>query len=442
MYVKSIAVAMQALFVVSVAPLADSAYWRKRLLVLFAYTGSTAGILLFLLPASPLLAGLLTIVGNIGYSVSIVCQNTFLPLLAREDPDVVSYGREDVERQQDGEGERLLAEGVRAISAEDLADRDVERIGKTRSTALSLATSRISSAGTALGFFAGVVVLALLAIPVSATGQSTTGLRLAVGLCGLWWAVFTVPAWLGLPGGIKAERGLGGGWWKVGWTRVRGMITPSEIRSLPNLFTFLFAWIFLSDGFHTTTYTAILYASSTLNMAPAKIIVVGVLVQLSAVFASIYAPRIQRWLRYSNQRLLVWIVIFAQFLPVYACLGLLLPYGGLRTEAEMYVAAVWFGLLLGPFSSYSRAVYAELIPPGHESSFFSLFSLTDKSASFLGPAIVGFIADTTGNIRLGFLFLLVLLAVPIPILLRVRPSEGVEEAKLWAERRTPTIPGE
>lgn len=80
-------------------------------------------------------------------------------------------------------------------------------------------------------------------------------------------------------------------------------------------------------------------------------------------------------------------------------------------------------------------MYAELIPPGHESTFFSLFSLTDKSASFIGPAIVGLIADVSGNIRLGFLFLLAMLTIPVPVLMRVHMRRGAEEAAVWARSR-------
>jgi len=221
----------------------------------------------------------------------------------------------------------------------------------------------------------------------------------------------------------------------TGWKRVVEMISPSEMRQLPHLFVFLLAWIFLSDGFHTTTYTAVLYASSTLRMGPSKIIVIGVLVQLAAVFTSIYAPRLQKRLGHSNLRFLLWIVLLAQLLPLYTCIGLVLPFGGLRTEAEMYVAATWFGMLYGPFNSYSRAVYAELIPPGHESSFFSLYALTDKSASFVGPLVVGLIADATGNLRYGFVFLLVMLAVPVQILLKVRMDTGHQQATNWSARK-------
>jgi UMF1 family MFS transporter len=80
-------------------------------------------------------------------------------------------------------------------------------------------------------------------------------------------------------------------------------------------------------------------------MSPSKIVIIGVLVQLTAVFSSIYAPYLQRRLNLSNLKLLIWVVILAQLVPLYACIGLVLPYGGLRTEGEMYVMATWFGLV-------------------------------------------------------------------------------------------------
>jgi UMF1 family MFS transporter len=98
-------------------------------------------------------------------------------------------------------------------------------------------------------------------------------------------------------------------------------------------------------GFHTTTYTAILYASVSLRMSPSKIIIIGILVQLAAVFSSILTPQWQKRRAWTNLAVLLRIVTLALILPLYACLGLVLPFGGLRTEAEMYVAATWFGLV-------------------------------------------------------------------------------------------------
>ncbi|ADV23204.1 UMF1 family MFS transporter [Cryptococcus gattii Ru294] len=478
MYVKSIAVACQAICIISIGPLADSAYWRKRLLLTFAYSGSLSGILFLLLPSSPyawtpIVAALLNIVGNATYATSIVCSNAFLPGLAKEDVDVQKAWEEaapedsqealgDVNEDDEEESRRIvntedeathllpdrLIPAIRAISTQDLALSDpltksVEPFSakKHYESLLSLTTSRLSSTGTAIGFFSGVSVLTLLLVPVMALGGSTFSMRLAIGLSGVWWALFSVPTWMGLPGGAPGqESDFNASQVKEAWLKIGRMIAPKQMRQLPNLYIFLLAWIFLSDGFHTTTYAAILYASSVLSMSAPKIIVIGILVQLSAVISSILIPRIQRHLSTSsskpvtNYKVLFVGVVAAALIPVYTSAGLVLPFGGLRSEGEMYFLAVWFGLVFGPFLSYSRAVYAELIPPGHESTFFSLFSFTDKSASFIGPATVGLISDLTGNIRYGFLFLLAMLVVPIPVLGRVKVEQGRREAVEWTER--------
>ncbi|OCF35669.1 UMF1 family MFS transporter [Kwoniella heveanensis BCC8398] len=488
MYTKSIAVAIQAICIISVGPLADSPHWRKRLLLTFAYGGSLSAVIFLLFPPTPstllpALAALLFIVGNTAYATSVVCNNAFLPILAKEDEDVQqvyqqsrrhgraaydtdvssdrennAYSRASLDEEARNLLPGVLIPAVRAISTTDLAESDPAQISKTPispssrthyETLLSLTTSRLSSTGTALGFLSGVSVLTLLLIPVLLLEGSTFALRLAIGLSGIWWAIFTIPSWRGLPGGggdgtSKEDRAIGrAGGLKDAWKRIGRMISPREIRKLPNLYGFLLAWMFLSDGFHTTTYSAILFASSVLSMSAAKIILIGILVQLSAVISSIFVPKIQRHLSekaeredrkpITNFKVLLYAVVAGAMIPLYTCVGLILPFGGLRTEGEMYVLAVWFGLVFGPFLSYSRAVYTELIPPGHESTFFSLFAFTDKSASFIGPAAVGLIADLTGNLRYGFIFLLIMLSVPIPLLLGVSVRKGNEQARIWSE---------
>jgi UMF1 family MFS transporter len=269
--------------------------------------------------------------------------------------------------------------------------------GKCHSTLLSLTMSRISSTGVAIGFFSGVAVLALLIIPVTLGEGSTASLRLAIGLSGIWWAVFTLPSWIALPGGMRKDGDLSSGTSLTGaWKRVGRMVSPKEMRRLPSLYTFLLAWIFLSDGefgsprmtiarlhdqqgltkgFHTTTYTAILYASSTLRLPPSRIILIGILVQLVAVISSVYTPRFQLRKGYTNSQVLLRIVILALILPIYTCIGLVLPFGGLRTEGEMYVAATWFGLVC-----FLRriAAYTDCSCMDHSTAIPELFTLNSS----------------------------------------------------------------
>jgi UMF1 family MFS transporter len=97
----------------------------------------------------------------------------------------------------------------------------------------------------------------------------------------------------------------------------------------------------------------------------------------------------------------------------------------------MYVLGAVYGFVLGGLSSYCRALFGELIPPGSEAAFYALYAITDKGSSVFGPAIVGAIVDRTGEIRPAFWFLAMLVGLPAPLIWFVDVDRGkVEGAKL------------
>lgn len=99
----------------------------------------------------------------------------------------------------------------------------------------------------------------------------------------------------------------------------------------------------------------------------------------------------------------------------------------------MYPLGAIYGFVLGGLSSYCRSLFGELIPPGSEAAFYALYAITDKGSSVFGPAIVGAITDRYGEIRPAFVFLAVLIAVPLPLMAAVDVErgrrEGVEMAR-------------
>ena len=93
-----------------------------------------------------------------------------------------------------------------------------------------------------------------------------------------------------------------------------------------------------------------------------------------------------------------------EVIPIYGLLGYIpavqrLGYLGLQQQWEMYPLGAVYGFVLGGLSSYCRALFGELIPPGYEAAFYALYAITDKGSSVFGPAIVGAITDAYGEIR-------------------------------------------
>ena len=87
-------------------------------------------------------------------------------------------------------------------------------------------------------------------------------------------------------------------------------------------------------------------------------------------------------------------------------------------------------------------MFADLVPRGRESEFFGLYAITDKGSSWLGPLAVAAITDATHEIRHAFVFLLVLLSVPIPIIyFGVDMDQGRRDADKASEDLLKTLEG-
>ncbi|KAF9467609.1 autophagy-related protein 22-like protein [Collybia nuda] len=481
LYVYSISVALQALTVISMGGIADHPPHRKRLLLAFALLGATAAIVFLVLPSSsPVwwLTAPLAVCANVGFGASVVAMNAYLPTLAKESPEVVEILDEIQSKHHsdspsnavgdDGEPQEHHEETTSdSPDTQDepllprIPSEEVVALKTRYDNALSRATSRISSLGIALGYGAGIVLLLVALVPVTKLQGSTFSLRLAIGLSGIWWAVFSIPAALWLPGSSSSNLHENTTWldeaevdtteWSftreiVGaWKRLGSMLHWTEIKKLRNTFKYLAAWFLLSDGFTTITSTAMLFGKTSLNMKPSALIVMGVIVPTSGILGSLLWPVLQRRYGWTNLKVIVILVTMASAIPAYGCLGFLqvfqgdtTRFGGLTTQGEMFGLAVYFGSVYGAFQGYARAFYAELLPLGEEARWYGLFSITDKSSSFLGPLIVGLIADMTGNIRYAFFFLVVMIWLAIPVLLSVDVERGRKDAQEYHYSTTRT----
>ncbi|KAF8906966.1 autophagy-related protein 22-like protein [Gymnopilus junonius] len=486
LYVYSISVALQAITVISMGGIADHPPHRKLLLLTFAAAGSLAATLFLVLPSTSIfwyLSALLAILANVGFGASVVAMNSYIPSLAKEAPEVIQVLNRIEEA---GLGEQTTPGTVEDSDPDSstenpnapLLARPEPAVTDKRSqlkekyqAELSRATSRISSYGIALGYGAGICLLVVALIPVTMLHGSTFALRLAIGLSGIWWAVFTIPAALWLPPASSsvhpAHRRDGRAdvqdtfndkewrfWREVGaaWIRLANMLRWREIKKLRNTFKYLAAWFLLSDGiinsflvvivilahnrllgFTTITSTALLFGKTSLHMSPSALILIGILTPTSGILGSLSWPALQHKFGWSNLKVLVILVIMASLIPAYGCLGFLFQgrakFGGLTTAGEMFVLAAYFGSVYGAFQGYARAFYAELLPPGEEARWYGLFSITDKSSSFIGPLVVGIISDMTGNIRYAFFFLVLMVWSAVPILMSVDVDRGRKDAQ-------------
>ncbi|KAL4786219.1 autophagy-related protein 22-like protein [Aspergillus varians] len=441
---------------------------RKTLLLAFGFVGSATSML-FMLIAPPVfvLGALLVVIGVTCLGSSFVVLNSFLPILVANDPSIQTPSNKDGD-----ESHNLYTEGdefsLRSWTDEDgtssrPAPAQSGKAASSTSPELQLST-RISSRGVGLGYCAAVfvqILSILLLFALSKTSMAkaapTLPLRFVLLLVGIWWASFTVVCsrWLrNRPGPPLEDVTPGAGYrqkWRV-WLRLVGFAWKSLWKTikvalrLRQVVIFLAAWFLISDAIATVSGTAILFARTELHLSTVSVGLLSITATMSGMAGAFLWPVVaRRFGLASNRTILVCIALF-EIIPLYGMLAyipFIRKWGvlGLQRPWEIFPLGVVHGVVSGGLASYCRSLFGELIPPGSEAAFYALYAATDKGSSFVGPAIVGALIDATGSVRSGFIFIGVLILLPMPLVWMVNAERGRQDA-LAMGKHAPSEEGE
>jgi MFS transporter, UMF1 family len=100
----------------------------------------------------------------------------------------------------------------------------------------------------------------------------------------------------------------------------------------------------------------------------------------------------------------------------------------LKTTLDFWILAMLVASSQGGIQALSRSYFAKLVPKEHANEFFGFYSIFYKFAAILGPFLVGFTAQMTGNTNSGVFSLIVLFIIGGIILLRVPETNNISKS--------------
>jgi UMF1 family MFS transporter len=220
--------------------------------------------------------------------------------------------------------------------------------------------------------------------------------------------------------------------WKSLWNTIKVALQLREV------VVFLAAWFLISDAIATVSGTAILFARTELHLSTVSVGLLSITATMSGMAGAFLWPIVaRRFALASNHTILLCIALF-EIIPLYGMLAyipFIRNWGvlGLQQPWEIFPLGIVHGVVSGGLASYCRSLFGELIPPGSEAAFYALYAATDKGSSFVGPAIVGALIDATGSVRSGFIFIGVLILLPMPLVWLVNAKRGRQDAIAMAK---------
>jgi UMF1 family MFS transporter len=370
-YVVSLSVLLQVFFLPILGAVADYSHRKRQFLAFFAYLGAIATMAMYFLQGDRyLLGGGLFLIANVSFGAAIVFYNAFLPEIASSE------------------------------------DRD-----------------RVSSQGWALGYLGGGLLLALNLVFVQFLAEPlgvsmAHAIRISLLSAGLWWAIFTIIPLMRLKRRLSAKSlPPGERYATIGFKQLAR--TFRELPSFPQTLLFLLAYLLYNDGIQTVITLSATFGAAELGLQTATLVQVILMVQFGAFGGALFFNRVADWFG-TKRAILISLVIWLG-VTVYT-------YAFLRTTVQFFVLAGFIAIVLGGSQALSRSLFSLMIPHGQEAEYFSLYEISERGTSWLGPLIFGLTLQMTGSYRFAILSIAVFFAAGMVILVFVDARRAVAEA--------------
>lgn len=242
-------------------------------------------------------------------------------------------------------------------------------------------------------------------------------LTIILGIIGVWWAGWTRYSLSHLhtrPGEDFPEES-GSGCTLLAWSWSRFFRTMGEAYREGNLMRFFMAYFLFSDGYSTISSCGVIYAKVVLKMTISELVLILLLISTICIVGNYVCLYAQHYFGWTSLNMLL------SFIAVYIVLS---ACGPLMDTQTIWLFALIHGFMIGAIQSYARVLFSQLVPVGNEAQFFTLYEITDKGSSWLGPSILAVLANM-GYTRYVWWYITAVNLFSVPLLWRVDVEAGM-----------------
>jgi MFS transporter, UMF1 family len=440
LFATALSVVLQAGFLPILGAIADYSHRRKKMMQIFATTGALATILMFFVAGNLwTLGAVLFIVANIAFGAAIVFYNAYLPDIASEQ------------------------------------ERD-----------------RVSSYGWAMGYLGGGILLAFniafFALRESLGLSTEIAIRINLASAGIWWLGFSLLTWKRLhPRHAARVMPPGENIFTIAFKQLsETMETPPRLiaalllspvlifiwapliaplilklmtvqqwpmdlailpifvpmfgpivmlviflrrkaKTLPETSKYLTAYLIYNDGIQTVIASASTFAAAPilrggLELPETTLYAVILMIQFVAFGGAILWGKLAN--RVGAKRAIIISLVIWAVVVIYAYVGM----RGDTRVVEFFILGMIIAIVLGGSQAISRSLFAQMVPKNKEAEFFSIYEISERGTSWLGPLVFGIANQVFRDLRIAILVLIFFFIVGLCILPFVNEKRAIADA--------------
>ena len=287
---------------------------------------------------------------------------------------------------------------------------------------------RVSSAGYALGYLGGGLLLAInlawiLKPQMFGLRDSGVASRVSFVSVAVWWLLFSIPLFRRVPEPSVRPSDLPPGISPVRASFRQLGATIRELRRFREAFLMLVAFLIYNDGIGTIIRMAGPYGQE-IGLPENALISAFVMVQFVGIpFAFAFGALADR---IGAKR--------AIFLALIVYVGISVVGYFMRSVWQFCLLSFMVAMVQGGSQALSRSLFASMIPKEKSSEFFGFFGVFEKFAGIFGPALFAITVQLTGSSRHAILSVIGFFVVGAVLLARVDVAKGQAAAREWTAR--------
>lgn len=238
----------------------------------------------------------------------------------------------------------------------------------------------VSGTGWAVGSAGGIICL-LLVLPLIVLIGGTLIVRLSLVITAVFFALSAIPIFLQLrERAVPQSLAPGDSYARIARRRLRD--TFKAAKSYREFIKFIIAFLVYNDGVIMALDFAAIMGAVLFGLDQQMLIVFVILIQVTNVVGAYVFGMLAG--RIGCKHSLALSIVMMVALVIWLFLG--------RSPTEFFVIGALAGFAMAGIQSVSRSFVGVITPAGRSAEFYGFFSMTGRTASFIGPAVYGLVA--------------------------------------------------